>query len=114
MSFEEQAEQLAMLFYNTYERLAPQFGYKTREPSAKSWAEVMENNRNLMVAVASEIVVKILADKEAAVREALGRVSGWIERNHMQPEDFSDRWYVASAEIKAHVDAQLQGEGGKL
>ena len=50
------AEQLAQRFHETYERLAPDFGYKTREASAKPWAEVPENNRNLMVAVCKEIL----------------------------------------------------------
>lgn len=31
------AEQLAKKFHETYEELAPQFGYKTREASAKPW-----------------------------------------------------------------------------
>ena len=50
------AEELAKRFHETYERLAPDFGYKTREASAKPWAEVPENNRNLMIAVCEEIL----------------------------------------------------------
>lgn len=53
------ADQLAQLFHETYERLAPQFGYKTREASAKPWAEVPEQNKALMVAVASEVLKKL-------------------------------------------------------
>ncbi len=45
------AEQIAQAFHETYERLAPDFGYKTREASAKPWAEVPEQNRSLMIAV---------------------------------------------------------------
>ena len=50
------AEQLAQRFHETYERLAPDFDYKTREASAKPWAEVPENNRSLMIAVCEEIL----------------------------------------------------------
>jgi hypothetical protein len=50
------AETLARRFHETYERLAPQFGYETRPASAKPWAEVPEANRQLMVAVAREIL----------------------------------------------------------
>lgn len=50
------AEQLAQQFHEAYERLAPSFGYETREASAKPWAEVPENNRNLMIAVCQELL----------------------------------------------------------
>lgn len=49
-------ESLAQQFHETYERLAPGFGYRTREASAKPWAEVPEQNRALMIAVATEIL----------------------------------------------------------
>lgn len=49
-------EQLAQRFHEVYERLAPNFGYKTREASAKPWAEVPENNRKLMTAVCAEML----------------------------------------------------------
>src|SRR6476620_5707632 len=42
------AEILAEKFHETYERLAPDFGYRTREASAKPWTEVPEQNRKLM------------------------------------------------------------------
>lgn len=50
------AESLAKRFHEAYERLAPAFGYETREASAKPWAEVPENNRQLMVAVCEVIL----------------------------------------------------------
>lgn len=48
-------EWLARLFHETYERLAPSFGYKTRKESAVPWHEVPPKNRKLMIAVAAEI-----------------------------------------------------------
>ena len=50
------AEQLARLFHETYEELAPNFNYETRRASARPWCDVPENNRNLMIAVAEKIL----------------------------------------------------------
>jgi chromosome segregation ATPase len=53
---EGSAEELARTFHETYERLAPQFHYETREASAVPWHLVPAVNRNLMIAVAAEIL----------------------------------------------------------
>lgn len=45
------AEDIAREFHETYERLAPDYGYTTREASAKPWEEVPEQNKNLMIGV---------------------------------------------------------------
>lgn len=50
------AEAIAKAFHETYERLAPDHGYETREASAKPWKEVPEDNRNLMIAVVEELL----------------------------------------------------------
>lgn len=55
------AEMLAQRFHEAYERLAPSFGYTTREASAKPWAEVPHNNRALMVAVCKEVSQQLRA-----------------------------------------------------
>ncbi len=52
-------ETLARMFHEKYERLAPEFGYKTREASAVPWDDVPEQNKALMVAVATEILDEI-------------------------------------------------------
>lgn len=44
-------EKLAKLFHETYERLAPCFGYTTRPDSSVPWEKVPEKNRRLMTAV---------------------------------------------------------------
>lgn len=49
------AEALARTFHETYEALAPHFGYETRPESAMEWADVPEPNRRLMIAVADSI-----------------------------------------------------------
>ncbi len=50
------AEELAQKFHETYELLAPLYNYQTRKASAVPWKDVPENNKHLMIAVASEIL----------------------------------------------------------
>jgi predicted kinase len=50
------AEALARRFHETYERLAPDFGYETRKASAVPWENVPEKNKNLMRAVCAELL----------------------------------------------------------
>ncbi len=50
------AEQLAQMFHETYERMAPEFGYNTQEASAVPWEAVPEPNKSLMVAVAGHVL----------------------------------------------------------
>lgn len=51
-------EEIAQAFHETYERLAGEFNYTTRKASAVPWADVPENNKNLMVAVVAELLDK--------------------------------------------------------
>jgi hypothetical protein len=50
------AEAVAQCFHSTYERLAPEFGYETRKASSVPWKDVPDNNKRLMIAVASEVL----------------------------------------------------------
>jgi hypothetical protein len=59
------AEQLARLFHETYERLAPQYDYETRRDTAVAWEDVPERNRRLMVAVAGEVLRALQAEGES-------------------------------------------------
>lgn len=52
------AEQVAQQFHETYERLAPEHGYRTREASAKPWADVPDTNKQLMIAVVYELLTR--------------------------------------------------------
>jgi hypothetical protein len=47
---------LAQLFHESYERLAPQFDYKTRIDSAVPWRNVPRQNKKLMIAVCDELL----------------------------------------------------------
>jgi phosphatidylethanolamine-binding protein (PEBP) family uncharacterized protein len=51
-----EAELLAKLFHETYERLAPNYGYTTRKSSAVAWEDVPEPNKSLMIAVADHVL----------------------------------------------------------
>lgn len=50
----EQAKALAEKFHNTYERLAPDFGYETREDTKQFDPE--SPNGRLMIAVCKEVI----------------------------------------------------------
>jgi hypothetical protein len=52
------AEALAKRFHETYERLAPQYAYKTQVSSAVDWADVPSCNKRLMIAVCAEILAE--------------------------------------------------------
>ncbi len=49
------AETIARRFHETYERLAPDFGYRTREASAKPWDDIPPHSRALMIHTAMEV-----------------------------------------------------------
>jgi hypothetical protein len=53
------AELLARTFHESYERLAPSFGYDTRDDSRQPWEQVPEQNRKLMVATAEAVIAKL-------------------------------------------------------
>jgi hypothetical protein len=63
------AEGLAQFFHNTYERLAPSHGYETRKELTKPWAEVPEQNKNLMIAVAREVLCMLYGEEFVGLQE---------------------------------------------
>ena len=65
-----EAERYARQFHETYERLAPMFGYETRKESAVPWENVPQKNRALMIAVAGTVVLDAL-DRANANVEAM-------------------------------------------
>jgi hypothetical protein len=86
------AEQLAQFFHESYERLAPQFGYKTRKESAKPWADVPEQNRKLMTAVCAEVLTQAaaqLAEKEREIERLKNKCDLMIR------QDREEVWYWA-------------------
>jgi hypothetical protein len=51
-------EDLAQFIHEQYERLAPAFGYETRNISKLPFDEIPENNRKLMIAVSILVLEK--------------------------------------------------------
>lgn len=58
-------EELARHFHETYERLAPNYQYKTRRETAVPWDELPESNRQLMIAVSAEILALLTSTATA-------------------------------------------------
>lgn len=53
-------DDVARLFHEIYERLAPDYGYETRPESAVPWEDVPPANRALMNAVVREVFDVVL------------------------------------------------------
>ena len=64
-------EDLAKLFHETYERLAPNFSYHTRKASAVPWDDVPPNNKGLMVAVAKEVQEQFINQQIKSVLDSI-------------------------------------------
>lgn len=65
-------EQLARMFHEAYEELAPSLGYETRAESAVQWEDVPEANWNLMVQTAALVLSRLpLADPPGEQEDAL-------------------------------------------
>ena len=62
-----EAEQLARLFHEIYEELAPAFAYQTRRASRKPWKNVPERNKQLMIAVAEKILNVFLFENKGLI-----------------------------------------------
>lgn len=50
------AEVVAKEFHESYEKLAPEHGYETREESAVVWENVPSKNKGLMIAVVQDLL----------------------------------------------------------
>lgn len=100
-------EEIARQFHNTYERLAPKFGYKTREDTKDFDPE--SPNGKLMIAVCGEVVKQYADKKDTELEEILeefqsfkvengklnawkgnldpNRVEGWVKQKLKQYAD---------------------------
>lgn len=73
------AESVAKLFHEAYERLAPAFGYETREATRVPWEQVPERNKHLMIAATAEVLAMLFPPGEAATPDSSS--SGSSTRN---------------------------------
>lgn len=88
------AEELAEFFHDTYERLAPAYGYETRKESAKPWSEVPAQNKALMVAVAREVLCQIFGSQFVA----------WQETSEAEYEKYlvtAEKWQIEQSRVCA-------------
>lgn len=63
-------ELIAKFFHETYERQAPTYNYQTREASAKPWADVPDQNKNLMITVIGDLIDQGVIDPGPVVKDA--------------------------------------------
>ncbi|WIG59168.1 MAG: hypothetical protein OJF49_001915 [Ktedonobacterales bacterium] len=59
------AESVAKFFHEAYERLAPAFGYKTRDETRVPWENVPERNKRLMIAATAEVLAMLFPPEDA-------------------------------------------------
>ena len=64
-SRESDAERWARLFHDTYETLAPEYGYETR-PETREFDPTSSNGR-LMMAVCANVVAELLASQASEI-----------------------------------------------
>lgn len=71
-------EAIAGRFHETYEMLAPRFGYRTNRATAVVWESVPEDNRQLMIETVRVVVSPLIRALRAALTEA---EDGWEAAN---------------------------------
>jgi NTP pyrophosphatase (non-canonical NTP hydrolase) len=98
---------LAQRFHEAYERLAPSFGYATREASAKPWAEVPENNRRLMTAVCAEILAAPRSGAGEEIRSLREFQQRYFPEHARVIEDYGVEWEEADRIIRRRALAAL-------
>lgn len=82
------AEQLAQFFHETYNRLAPEFGHRKRQAKAKPWTELSESNKNLLTAVAREMLFTLYGEDFIK----------WQEQSAKEYEKYSEECQLQAAE----------------
>ena len=118
---QESAERLAQRFHEVYERLAPQFEYRTRVASAVPWWFVPIKMRQLMTAVCAEILAALREPEapssgfEAAIRSLFP--VAWMnktpEGRYWYPviDDFRRVWDAARAQAMVGRDPVDTSQG---
>lgn len=108
-----QAETIAIAFHDAYEELAPEYGYRTREASAKPWDEIPANNAGLMVATVERLLERgvIAAAAPAATPDprlaiALNALQR-IDRTRRTVVDQAALWDIAQEAIDKITEIDL-------
>jgi hypothetical protein len=101
------AEKFAKLFHDTYEQLAPEFGYETRNDT-KDFDSLSKNGR-LMIAVCESVMMPALddarreqAEKDARILEKQAQDLVDMEENgYTEPDTGAFIWINHEAECAA-------------
>jgi len=98
------ARELAKLFHETYEQLAPQFGYETR-PETRKFDDTSPNGR-LMIAVCDEILRRL---PPAMTNISAADIRAFLAANlpYYEWEDKDDFLYIATARDIGRVSLLL-------
>ena len=99
------AEQMAKFFHETYERLAPSFGYETRKASAVPWEEVPEKKRQLMVEVCA-VCREVLFRREYDVLRNENR--SLLQELHEPESPEGQRYQSEVTRLKAVIEGWKQ------
>lgn len=107
------AEALAQAFHENYERLAPSFGYETRNDSAVEWADVPEPNKSLMIAVAAALIEQGRVSRDAEVAELKAKIAdAWDEGLSAGCDRWADSREFGDPPINPYRSASSPVEGG--
>lgn len=88
-------ESVARLFHDTYEELAPKFGYKTR-PDTKQFDSTSKNGR-LMMAVVERVLSQKIAEAEQRMKMELHQTLGKAMRQE------NGKWIVEISDPLAKI-----------
>lgn len=101
-------EEIAKLFHETYERLAPNFGYATMTDSRKPWSEVPKQNKSLMIAVVGELVPKIEAKAYTELSKVQSQLAEEMEYKSEHMLKITGLRQTCSDKSKSIIDLQSQ------
>lgn len=59
----DDAEKIACEFHETYERLAPKFGWGTQERARVAWSDLPPENAHLMIATINNLLTRDIIRK---------------------------------------------------
>ena len=104
-------EALAQRFHEAYERLAPSFGYETREASAKPWADVPDQNKRLMIAVCGEMLAALSQQPSPVAVGDLAAFGASEAAGYLYPDEDQRKERAAFCESAAHAVSTTPSEG---
>lgn len=99
----EEIKEYTLKFHNTYERLAPNYGYETRKDTKEF--DFNSNNGKLMYATVSEIISPLLQKVEQLEKEnerlnnIINELEKWLIEQQREEGEFCD-FFLENKQIK--------------